>query len=334
LFLLFQIILGHIAGISLPQFSNLQFPQDWFEIIFKLLTRFGAQSAYLFIFLSGFMVGGKIYLTTEKGNKIGVKFLKSKIKRLFPVAIIAIIFTASLDLLAIKYFGLIDIYKTSFNYDVNASLTISNLIGNIFFLQPVFFDSFGSNGPLWTVGYIMQYYIITWILVNILSKSKIIGVLIIIPIIIFMITIKLEWFVMYILWLFGGFCYIYKFPCTFKNIYIPISVLLFILANILNQIMSWLIIFLVGLYLVSGISCIKNEQNNSYKFLRKFTEKTYSLYLFHYPILVFIYAVIFNANIKSTIEFIEFTVISLLTLSFLMVNNFNYVVAYIRNLRL
>lgn len=55
--LIFQVIVGHVAAVTLPQMPVLLAEPvgNATEITLKLLTRYGPQAAYLFVFLSGYM---------------------------------------------------------------------------------------------------------------------------------------------------------------------------------------------------------------------------------------------------------------------------------------
>ena len=78
---------------------------------------------------------------------------------MMPIAIIAVLVTALLDYIGGTLLAS-DIYTNNLmGYNAKAFFTLNNFAGNILALQPTLSGTFGSNGPLWTVGYLIQFYV-------------------------------------------------------------------------------------------------------------------------------------------------------------------------------
>lgn len=315
IFLLIQVILGHMSAIALPSFSQLASDptQNWLAIIFRLFFRFGAEAAFLFVFLSGFMVAGPLFACTRVGQVPSASnFFSKRLLRIFPISLGALILTVLLDSVSLLTPGGVEIYRTSYAYDMVEAFNWTNLIGNLLFLQPILVDSFGSNGPLWTLGYIFQYYILGWLFCKTFVTSKNIALILLVFLVTFMAAVRAEWAILFISWLSGGIA---------RNVYVSkrqvvpfllIGFLLFIVSNRVGTLISACISIVIGFFLTMSlrhlpvIRCL-----NKGSILRRVSNESYAIYAVHHPALMLIYAVGFLGSINTSLRFFLYVSVSL-----------------------
>lgn len=163
LLLVLQVLLGHYAMIAYPPFPSLDPGRaaDLFVGAYRLVTRFGGEAAFVFVGISGFLLGPRLVEIGlgQPGGGAGA-FLKARLIRIYPTLVAALLLTAACDLIGIGVLGAEPLYRVVPTYDAVARLSWAAALGNLLSLQPVFADAFGSNGPLWTLGYIVQFYLV------------------------------------------------------------------------------------------------------------------------------------------------------------------------------
>ena len=137
-FLLLQVVVGHAIALSIPQMSNI--PLDSIKnillVLFKILFSFGRESAFLFIFLSGFFTA-KTFLNFDQSFSL-VSVLWKRVKRIYPIFITALLITALLDYVGMNLLHF-DVYNSNqVNYVVEKHFSLNLFLTNLFSLQPTF----------------------------------------------------------------------------------------------------------------------------------------------------------------------------------------------------
>lgn len=162
LVLVLQVVFGHYAIFAYPTFDalDLSVPADALVATYRLTTRFGAEAAYVFVALSGYFLVGRLVDIGRGSNDNVILFLKRRLARIYPTLLAAIVLTLLCDLAATRLLDGEQLYRTVAGYDMVAALNWRSGLGNVLSLQPTFAGPFGSNGPLWTLGYIVQFYAI------------------------------------------------------------------------------------------------------------------------------------------------------------------------------
>lgn len=120
------------------------------ERAFHLLTGFGHEAVVIFFVLSGYFISASVLRDVRNGRWSWKQYLVNRGVRLYVVLIPGLLLTAAWDLAG----GLTE------------RLDISTLLGNLFFLQT--FDvpgigkvaTYGSNRPLWSLAYEFWYYML------------------------------------------------------------------------------------------------------------------------------------------------------------------------------
>jgi peptidoglycan/LPS O-acetylase OafA/YrhL len=159
-----EVFVGH--------FRNLFFV-DREEIINKsfltdalyLITGFGHQAVMIFFVLSGFFISSSIFKAYSLDRWSWKIYLVNRLSRLEVVLIPALLLTYFWDSLGIFIFGLDGVYggnglgSNVANYNIADRLHPSILLGNLLFFQNIFSITFGSNGALWSLANEWWYYV-------------------------------------------------------------------------------------------------------------------------------------------------------------------------------
>jgi len=302
-FLLLQVVIGHILALYLPPISNLNSSDlnQLFLVVIKVLFSFGRESAFAFIVLSGYLTASDFLNVRAKKRFIHLKSLLIKrIVRIYPILIIALIFTFLLDFIGSNLFKLGIYHQNLMNYNFFESFNFLIFIGNLFSLQPTVVNSFGSNGPLWTLGYLIQFYVLYLLLTTLFFQKVRLQILISIIILIMLyFTGMKEFSVLFATWLFGLLCRLYGnsfvdfFRIKSKVFLFSLSlgvVFLFFTAKLSGVLISALIISLaVGLivYLMKKSTTIMSI--NSF-----WGDVFYVVYAIHFPVIFIVMGFYFN----------------------------------------
>ncbi|MBZ9611346.1 acyltransferase family protein [Rheinheimera sp. MA13] len=107
---------------------------------------FGHDAVIVFFVLSGFVIA---YITNQRSSDIS-SFIKSRLARLYSVAIPALLFTVVADNVGIYLTP--DIYLAPYYQD---SYPLARFVHNLFFINELWFTSWRafSNGPFWSLSY-------------------------------------------------------------------------------------------------------------------------------------------------------------------------------------
>lgn len=315
--LIVQVVLGHLAAIALLPVPDLvsQGTARAPETVFRLVTRFGPQAAYLFVLLSGVMVGGGLIASMREGAiPSSVAFFRKRMSRILPIAVLAILATGALDLLAIGPLEKAQVYRHAYAYDMVAALTWPTFIGNLLFLQPVITSAFGSNGPLWTLGYIVQFYVVGWILARLWLKSRFMAGSALLAVLVGMSLIKPEWSILFIGWIAGSLARF--FPPTAKTrasvFALVLAVCIFIGSNLTPPLISAALSIPVGvLFVLWAKSTSLDIPMKWVAGLRSLSSETYSVYAVHHPTAMFIFALMLGAPAPSAAAFAAYLVVAL-----------------------
>lgn len=159
------------------------------QVYFWSAFKFGHQAVLLFFVLSGFVIHLKYARKISETGGSDFEFwsyLKKRAKRIYPPFIFALFLTLTLDTLGEKVLHLDKLYTGQTPYElINHNVTslhssITVFIGNILFLEPYYFPAFGTNGPLWSLGYEWWFYlaypIFLWLSVRSISRATIVMV--------------------------------------------------------------------------------------------------------------------------------------------------------------
>lgn len=291
---------------------------------------FGHEAVIVFFILSGYVIS---FVADTKENNLKDYFI-SRFSRLYSVVIPVLIL--------IPFFDLIGQYINSDIYDSKTadSYYFIRLLANLGFSQEFWFSSvrYLSDGPLWSLGYEFWYYMLFGLSLFIKGKKKYLFV--------FLVALLIGPKILLLLpvWLFG--VRIYNFHKN-KTLNQNLARILFLSAPILflvsftqyNKIDSYIYsilgdaikssigfssgfltdyitAFFVGFQLLSmkyvNFTILKRALLGGEKTIRFFANSSFSIYLFHFPLLLFFGAVL-NHNPTSIVDIVVLFSITLTT---------------------
>jgi peptidoglycan/LPS O-acetylase OafA/YrhL len=159
---------GHLRLVMMCDYGDLREPQPW-QTAFYLLTGLSSQAVMVFFVLSGFLVGGSVLRAGPRFH-FG-EYAIARLVRLWVVLLPALVFTLLVDevtdsLDARMTSGGLFARWTSGPMPGAYSTSTVTFLGNLAFVNTVFVESYGSNGPLWSLACEFWYYLLFPILMR------------------------------------------------------------------------------------------------------------------------------------------------------------------------
>jgi len=305
------VMVGHIAMILFANVDNK---------IFRYIFGFGHQSLMIFFVLSGFLVSRSAILGVSYGKKGIYKYIVDRLIRLYIVLIPALILTSILDYILLNYLTIPEQYIY-----IKSRTGITNFIGNLLFLQEIYFPVFGSNGPLWSLANEFWYYCLFPILIAIpLASSFVRSVILAVCAMIIFSILPVPIIKYFVVWLIGAGVWLIDRQLIIKTRFILCAFIFILLISGFDFAQVKYVGFafdvsmsiMLGL-LINNLRYSQQKQNDWHdKFkVDLFANFSYSLYLIHFPILIFISVVIIHSGIKLSISFLGMIVFLGVTLS-------------------
>jgi peptidoglycan/LPS O-acetylase OafA/YrhL len=129
-----------------------------------LVSSFAHQAVIVFFVLSGFLVSASVLRAWSEGRWSWRVYLIDRFSRLYTVLIPALLLGLAWDRAGISFFTASPIYTGHahnhvLNFSIMARSKLSVMLANALFLQFVIAPPFGSNGPLWSLSFEFWYYI-------------------------------------------------------------------------------------------------------------------------------------------------------------------------------
>lgn len=271
---------------------------------FYALTSMGHEAVMIFFALSGYLVGGHVIARMQEGRWSTLDYVLRRMTRLWIVLMLALLLTFLVDQLSVSmgngslyngtYLGqLVPSLPTSAE---PASYSLSTLLGNVFFLQTIFVPVYGSNGPLWSLAYEFWYYVLfpplAWAFLGDGSlPARILAVAAAIAI-----AVWLPWDIVKLglVWLAGVVAFLAQKRLTRaeRTLSGKLGWIGFVviggvtLASVVTASIDALLLGLVVAALLPLIGMQTWVSSNLRKSAELGAEMSYSLYLFHFPIVV------------------------------------------------
>ncbi|MBA2943345.1 acyltransferase [Paenibacillus sp. CGMCC 1.16610] len=300
------VLMEHLGSRLFLGYGYLQNPTVIIKLLY-LLNLLGGPSVIVFFVLSGLFISRSVLKSIVDNKWSWKSYLVNRLSRLYVVLIPALCLTLIADKLASYYF---DYSKYSDNYT-----NIKEFVGNLFYLQNIYVGNYGSNGPLWSLGYEFWYYMLFPIIILLLrNQKKILKVAYLFTAltVIFLIGQRMSYY--FLIWLVGMLVLLLPATSRAKNKFImTTSFLLVCLAMFMRPLINngrlfvehhtnnlFIIDFFIGLslglliyILIHGTAAQKAKTENKNKWFEKTSKLvasfSFSLYLIHYPIINFVY---------------------------------------------
>jgi peptidoglycan/LPS O-acetylase OafA/YrhL len=246
--------------------------------------------------------------TMRSGSFSWSKYLFQRLTRLWTVLLPALLLGAAFDLCGMYLLpSRLNIYRVGpYVAPVIAGrLTFTGFFGSAFFLQGIVTPIFGTNGPLWSLSYEFWFYLSFPLLAVVLFPSKRARVRVLTGLLLMILLAFCGWVIAayFLIWLMGaGVAALpLRLPYGLRKTSMRATGLLLlftILLEVKYHINLFLSDFILGIVVSLFIWTLLHAQENSVNRYYRTSAQTlshmsYTLYLVHYPLLVFISALLF-----------------------------------------
>lgn len=293
-----QVAFGHYAQIGYPPIPALDLHKmsDLFVAVYRLVIRFGGQAAFVFICISGFFLVPRLIaagLRVPEAEPIG-QFLRRRLRRIYPTLVVAVVLTLVCDQIGVGWLGAEEFYRRFGAYDAVAALNWRSALGNLLSLQPNWSGAFGSNGPLWTLGYIVQFYGVGAALAALFRRSAVLALAVTGGVFLFALLTAPIWVLVFGCWL-GCALIRWSKPPAKRGAWACLAggVILFVAANRMPVPLG-----IVACGLASGLwlhalngALPQGRLMRMPLLLERLNSASYALYAFHYPLAVLAFVV-------------------------------------------
>jgi peptidoglycan/LPS O-acetylase OafA/YrhL len=266
------------------------------------------EAVIAFFVLSGFFVGGGVLRNWENRVWTWKTYAIQRLTRLWIVLIPALLATLVLDTTGLHFFGLNNPYgrphwENFISPEILSSLNAQTFFGCLFFLQTILVRTLGSNGALWTLAYEFWFYVAFPLALSALSSrfswpARALNAVLLIAAGFFVGQLISAYF---LIWLIGAALQLVPRKLSAGSVrwMAPTAVaVLFVVSMVLwagkwNLFLSDVIegcVCAALCYVILHMTDAANERSLYVKAAKRLSDMSYTLYLTHLPILVFLCA--------------------------------------------
>ena len=152
---------GHLRTLFFVDFQHLHSP-GWLLGALYFFTGFGHQAVMVFFVLSGFLISATVTKSHMSGTWSWREYAINRSTRLYVVLIPGLLLGSLWDLAGSALFASTGLYTHPLSdlgpTIASNNLSVGNFFGNLFFLQTIICPTFGSNTPLWSLANEFWYY--------------------------------------------------------------------------------------------------------------------------------------------------------------------------------
>jgi peptidoglycan/LPS O-acetylase OafA/YrhL len=271
----------------------------------------GNESVMIFFVLSGYLVGGGVIKALKRNRWSWKTYLLKRLTRLWVVLIPALLLGVALDLAGLHFFSNPgSIYtappQQAVVHDVARQLSASIIADNAFFLQGILAGPAGSNDSLWSLANEFWYYIAFPVLLLALIKKQ----SILLRCLYFGLFLGIALFVgksiclLFFIWVLGALLSIVPLVIPQRAARILFFAIVLLLPVVFIAVRSaslpilpaqWIVALFSAFAIYICLHQTKRAGNGIYRSIAGFLSRiSYTLYLVHLPIAVFICAWINN----------------------------------------
>lgn len=306
------VLISHLRNPLFISYGSIN-PEDLNIVIqgWYFVTGWAGEAVIIFFVLSGLLVGASGFEKINSGTFSTSNYLIDRFSRLYVAFFPALIVSFFLDYLGSTFFfdvGFWDHSHPLINEKIESSsfetkLTIVNFAANFLMLQHFFFDTLGSNSPLWTISAEFWFYIVfsAFALLRI-GQSRTVTITLFFILLIFIYFFNIEFIRLFGYWLIGVFAGIMKPNINIKPIYAFLVVLSSLIFSrfYISPSSSWIDLTATNYFVAMSYGLlILSIRNKNIFFFKKFAKInkflasfSFSLYLIHFPLMLFLLAVL------------------------------------------
>src|SRR5260370_13098318 len=157
------VLIGHLRTLCFVDLRQLSLKSWRLEALY-FFTGFGHQAVIVFFVLSGFLISSTVIRSHVLGKWSWRDYAVNRATRLYVVLVARLLLGSFWDRMGSWLFAARGIYAHSLS-DLGPAvplknLTFGTLLGNLLFLQTILCQTFGSNGPLWSLANEFWYYVL------------------------------------------------------------------------------------------------------------------------------------------------------------------------------
>ncbi len=160
-----EVCCNHLRRILFVAYEDIQHPTP-FDTLFFGATSFAPQAVVAFFVLSGFLIGGSVEQMMLNDKWSWAEYAVRRLSRLWTVLLPCLLLTLFWDSLGM-HIGGVNSYSGALadvvgkNSEVlNVALAPADFLGNLIFLQTILLQPFGSNWSLWSLSWEFWYYVL------------------------------------------------------------------------------------------------------------------------------------------------------------------------------
>jgi len=276
------------------------FGSNYSPIYGRIFSALAGAAVMAFFALSGFFIHKSLARCSSDGLN-WQSFLKSRVNRILPPFAACLVLTVFLWLMAPYFF--VSGTREFITPTNRASYSLDGFWQTVFFLNNFFGPALSANGPLWSLTYEVWYYILACLLSMAFLKQRIGWIAL--PLLLFL-TARDVWFAIFgLIWLGGfGVSVLHGGVGIPKLQRVPVFLLpigflvtLLIVPNALVGKITTIFHFAFGCWMVWHMANILNRTAvPEINFLVWAGTYSYTIYVFHFPILLFSYGIFEEAG--------------------------------------
>ena len=286
----FLVVINHLGEVLFLFDGDL----DLFNLFAFQALYLGHHSVMILFVVSGFLIGRAAFQSVSRGGQRIFDYGIDRLTRIYVVLIPALIIGFVSDQILLNVYA-----GTEFDY-VRERISVLSFLGNILGLQTIVVPTFGSNGPLWSLACELWYYFLfPAFLIALFGKSlrgRLIGL---VGFLAALSIVSGDILHYAIIWCLGVACWLPNRALIPK--WLGWSLLALFLASANNEILwanGWGFPHIAGTALTVALIINSHRHDRAAKrdkhgAISKFFAKfTYSLYLYHYPPLMIVLALL------------------------------------------
>ncbi len=301
---------GHIRNLFFVDFESVEHASRLVKVIY-FFTGFGHESVVVFFVLSGFLIGSTVVKRFVCGNWSWRTYAIDRLTRLYVVLVPGLLFGLIWDKTGSTIFASTGLYShplKGFGAGIAQSqTTVQVFLGNLAFLQTLVCPVFGSNGPLWSLANEFWYYVLFPIALSaaVASANKLIRRAVPLTALAVCLAVLLKSPILpgFLIWMAGCIVVIVYWRFSLKSRALRIAYLLtsstMVIACLLaartkgsgSLASDFTIGVMFSIFLFGILQMELGRHHPNYlKVARVLAGFSYTLYVFHFPLLLFLRA--------------------------------------------
>lgn len=300
----FFVCISHVRSLCIVDYGV---ETDWATRAFYFIHGFGHSAVMVFFVLSGYLVGGEVLRAFRDGTFNPRSYFTKRTARLYTPYLPALVVFAAIDWLGARHFNVEGIYThgkplVMVFYDISARLTLEIAAGNFLFLQTLTVPTLGSNTPLWSLTCEAWYYL----LFPLAAAACFLPFSRITRFACAVLLLFAGWFVggeilLYFgVWLSGACIHFLNRP-VFRTVWPSVAIMLIaatcLRLHLMETVSAWVWNFLIAAgtgLLINTLSHTPGNVPAGARIHRALSGFSYSLYLCHWPLALFLMAVLYQ----------------------------------------